>query len=181
MKKIITYLLLLAAVGVSLVSCDQKIDATEQNHMNSDAIIRRIKEDKDYQPLTMEGLFGDKYVYARWLNHGTGKIKPIATSRVDMHYKFYIMRLNGESIADVLAQENYSSETPARFSIARGTDALIPGMRIALIHMVEGDEVEVIIPWYLGYGADPTNRVIPSYSTLKYIIRLDKIIPEDAE
>ena len=51
--------------------------------------------------------------------------------------------------------------------------------------MVIGDECEFIVPWYLAYGskgvpASSANLVpIPSYSALRFIVKLSGIIPEE--
>ena len=61
------------------------------------------------------------------------------------------------------------------------------GFRIALQNMVIGDECEFIVPWYLAYGekgvpASGANLVaIPTYSALRFIVKLSGIIPEEED
>ena len=60
---------------------------------------------------------------------------------------------------------------------------------LAFVNNVEarkiGDECEFIVPWYLAYGskgvpASSANLVpIPSYSALRFIVKLSGIIPEE--
>ena len=53
-------------------------------------------------------------------------------------------------------------------------NSYIDGFKYALQSLKVGDEVSVVIPWYLGYGSSIT-RYIPSYSSLFFQIKLEEI------
>ena len=70
-------------------------------------------------------------------------------------------------------------------SVLRGrVSGYIDGMRTMLQHMHKGDQVEVIIPYQLGYGTtaqyDSNGYVkIPAYTTLRFKIYLIDIVPDN--
>ena len=69
-------------------------------------------------------------------------------------------------------------DATTQLAINRGAhDQLIEGARIGLQQMVVGDEAEIIIPWYLGYGERRSGEINP-YSALKFRVKLEEIIPE---
>ncbi|KGN73842.1 hypothetical protein HQ47_06240 [Porphyromonas macacae] len=174
-------LLLAFFVLLGFASCNDKINTEEQNRLNSERAFREYKGNAEYKAITMDGLIGDKYVYAKWLKEGKTNQKPIFTSRVDIHFKIYLL---GEKGKHFLVYDNYSSETGERFAVYRGDSGrnVTLGMRIGLLNMEKGDEVELIVPWYMAYGQSMNMEYrIPSYSALKYVVRLDDIIPEDAQ
>lgn len=160
-------------------SCNEKISVEEQTRLQSEKIFRDYAALKTYEKLTMEGLIGDKYIYAKWIKHGEGKAHPIFTSRVDVHMRMYALDAvdQGRVIYD-----NYTNDKPERITLYRGPGAnnQVLGVRIALVNMVPGDELEAIIPWYLGYGGQAEMGLrLPPYSILKVLIKLDNIVPEN--
>lgn len=173
-SKTITYLCvsLLSWVMLALLtSCQESVDASTQWRMNNESSFREYEGKENYKKVSLEG--STAYVYMKWLTHGTGTEYPIATSRIECHYEARLL------VNDYLFDGNYASERPATFSIYRdASHMLIEGVRIGLQNMVVGDEAEIIIPWYLAYGAKGAPSVNP-YSALKFKMRLDRIIPEE--
>jgi len=62
--------------------------------------------------------------------------------------------------------------------VARGftVKGVVEGWRTALYTMQAGDELEIVIPWKLGYGAYASSS-IPAYTTLYFRVKLLKIVP----
>lgn len=166
---------LIVTLSLAMVSCKDAIDSDLQWRSQSEQRFDKYKNDSQYKRVSTSGILGDNFVMMKYIKKGEGKVHPIHTSRVLLHYQQYIL-----GIENPIAS-NYSSEEPDRFSLNRGADGknLPLGMRIALMNMVEGDEAEVIIPWYLGYGENSKPLGIMNFSALRYIVRLDKIIPEN--
>ena len=80
--------------------------------------------------------------------------KPVATDSVRCHYE-------GRLIDGTVFDSSYQRGESASFPVS----GVVPGWQITLKAMHEGDEWEVYIPQYLGYGANGTGN-IPPYSTL---------------
>ncbi len=164
-------LVILSILLFSLSSCDKKIDAELQWRIDNEKRFQEFEAKKEYKKTTIDGL--TPYVLMKWIKKGNNKEYPIHTSRVIIHYEVYLLAGNKSFI-----DGNYDQERGLRLALDRGnSNQSIVGIQIALQNMVEGDETEVIIPWYLAYGSTPQEKIRP-YSGLRYLIRLDKIIPE---
>lgn len=169
----------LAIVSLSLLlftlffSCQKRVDSDEQWRIANEKAFSEFADSADYVKKMVEG--SDAFVYMKTLKKGEGKDFPIETSRVLMHYQANL--LAGEKN---MIDGNYDSEAPMRFALSRGKSSdLITGMRIGLQNMVQGEEAVIIIPWYLAYGGSKVGA-IPAYTSFRYQVRLDSIIPEDA-
>ena len=100
-------------------------------------------------------------VLMKRLKQGTGSIKPLYTSYVDVIYKG--MRYDGTPFDSTYSYVD--SITTMKLS------ATIQGFAMALTNMVVGDSCEVIIPAYAGYG-EQERTGIPPYSVLVFGIKL---------
>ncbi len=161
----ITLLLLLSP------SCQQKVDSVEQWRRENESAFNDYANNKDFAQYSTDGLL--PFVYMRWIERGEGKEYPIETSRVLVHYECYLL-----SGSKNLVEGNFDQEKSQRLTLNRvGDQSSIVGVQIALQNMVVGDYTEVIIPWYLAYGDKKQDNIQP-YTALRYLIRLDKIIPE---
>lgn len=153
-----------------LTACEEPIDSVTQWRISNESTFNEYASKEDYQKASIEG--SSAYVYMKWLTHGEGKEYPIETSRIRCHYEMRML------VGDKVVDGNYGSERPAEFAINRGArNQLIEGARIGIQQMVVGDEAEIIIPWYLGYGERSAGEINP-YSALKFRIKLEEIIPE---
>ena len=153
-----------------LASCEDPIDATTQWRINNENSFNEYASKEDYTKASIPG--SSAYVYMKWLAHGEGKEYHIETSRIKCHYEMRML------VGDKLVDGNYSSERPADFAINRGPkNQLVEGARIGIQQMVVGDEAEIIIPWYLGYGERRSGEINP-YTALKFRVKLEEIIPE---
>ncbi len=172
------YLPLLAIIGllVATASCKKEMNAETQRHIDNNTAFAEYEKNSEYRKVSMDGISG--HVMMKWNKLGDGELYPISTSRVDVHY---IMK---SLIRDQVIEDNFQTETPTRLTIYRSeTDRTIYGLAVALQNMVVGDECEVIIPWYMGFGsvgkaATATTAAVPSYTALRITIRLEGIVPE---
>ncbi|AEE12176.1 FKBP-type peptidyl-prolyl cis-trans isomerase [Porphyromonas asaccharolytica] len=153
-----------------LTACEDPIDASTQWRINNESSFNEYASNEEYTKASIEG--SSAYVYMKWLAHGEGKEYPIETSRIKCHYEMRLL------VGDKVVDGNYGSERSAEFAINRGPkNQLVEGARIGLQQMVVGDEAEIIIPWYLGYGERRSGEINP-YSALKFRVKLEEIIPE---
>lgn len=157
-----------------LTSCQERYNPTEEWRRENEKAFADFASNTDFKTVTVDG--STAFVYMRYITHGKGTTNPIETSRVELHYSYAYLSGNKAQI-----DGNFDSEKPATVPLNReGADNnCVLGLRIALQNMVVGDETEVIIPWYLGYGSKATNSV-RAYSALRYHLKLDSIIPESA-
>ncbi len=161
----------IALVGLLFASCQRSPDATTQWRVANEKAFNEYADSSDYKKVSVDG--STAFIYMKTIKKGEGKVFPIETSRVLVHYEVFFVTGNKNFI-----EGNFDSEAPQRFGLSRGTGSLIAGMRIALQNMVVGDEVMAIIPWHLGYGAIRSGS-LEGYTTLRYHIKLDGIVPED--
>ncbi|MBB6276325.1 FKBP-type peptidyl-prolyl cis-trans isomerase [Porphyromonas circumdentaria] len=164
-------LIAVAFIVVLLPSCQKKIDAVEEWRRQNENAFNDYADNKNFTKQTTDGLL--PFVYMRWIEKGTGTEYPIETSRVLVHYECYLLTGSKSFI-----EGNFDQEKSQRFTLNRaGEGATIVGVQVALQNMVVGDYTEVIIPWYLAYGSKQEGNIQP-YSSLRFLLRLDKIIPE---
>ena len=76
----------------------------------------------------------------------------------------------GKLIDGTIFDSSYQRGESANFPVS----GVVPGWQITLKAMHEGDEWEVYIPQYLGYGANASGN-IPPYSTLIFKIALKSV------
>lgn len=96
------------------------------------------------------------------LRAGNGA-QPTSTSMVTVDYE-------GKLIDGTIFDSSYQRGESANFPVS----GVVPGWQITLKAMHEGDEWEVYIPQYLGYGANASGN-IPPYSTLIFKIALKSV------
>lgn len=96
------------------------------------------------------------------LKQGNGA-QPKATSMATVDYE-------GKLIDGTVFDSSYQRGEPAQFPVS----GVVAGWQIALKAMHAGDEWEVYIPQYLGYGEQGTGN-IPPYSTLVFKIALKSV------
>lgn len=95
---------------------------------------------------------------------------------VTVRYEGWYIKANGEKyIFDSTEKNNQVSITsPVKGGI------FVDGHTTMLQEMKEGDEVEMCIPYKLGYGSFAQtigNQTIPAYTTLFYNMKVVKVIP----
>ncbi|MEG1643155.1 MAG: FKBP-type peptidyl-prolyl cis-trans isomerase, partial [Bacteroidales bacterium] len=102
------------------------------------------------------------YILMKWFKKGAaGSLTPLYTSTVNVTYKGSLY--NGTSFDSTYLYTD--SLTTLKCS------ATILGFSIALTKMAVGDSCEIIIPQYLGYGAQELTKINP-YSTLIFGMKL---------
>ncbi|GAD05053.1 peptidyl-prolyl cis-trans isomerase, FKBP-type [Porphyromonas crevioricanis JCM 15906] len=167
-------LLLLSVVAWSGVSCDKTEDRVTRWRIDNEAAFREYASKKEYTKAQVDG--STAFVYMKWLHKGDGKTNPIATSRVYVHYQAY------ELVSGRLLDGNYAKEKPDLLYLHRGDKASVEGFAIGLQNMLEGDEAEIITPWYLAYKEmGDRARGIEPYTGLRFVVKLDRIVPEEEE
>lgn len=176
MKNLMTYnkvLVGMLSLGAFLLAgCSETIDtASERRVENEKAFVSYASNSKGFEKVTLPGNFGDRYIYMKWLQRGSGTVKPMATDNIKMHYEgaFLTNYQSGST-------ERFDSNLSTHKNLVKSStvNTYIPGMSIALQNMVVGDQAEVIIPWYLGYG-DRVDVPIPAYSALYFKVELLEI------
>jgi len=98
------------------------------------------------------------------LREGTGR-KPRATDQVRVHYKGWLD--NGEQF-----DSSYDRHEPTEFPLNR----VVPGWTEGLQLVGEGGEIELEIPYQLGYGERGSPPKIPPRATLHFTVELLKIL-----
>lgn len=163
----------LLALLPSLLSCDKRVDTTEQWRIANEKAFAEYADSTEFKKATIDG--SSAYVFMKKTHTVEQGDYPIETSRVLIHYEAY--QITGDKGR---VDGNFESEAPAFFSLSRGKKSdLISGMRIGLQNMLQGEEAVIIIPWHLAYGSSRTGNV-PAYTAFRYTVRLDSIIPETA-
>jgi len=152
----------LFAAAPTITSCSDAAAATAQN----DSIEARqmAKEEAFLAQKTKEpGVqsLGGGLLY-KVLRAGNGA-QPTSTSMVTVDYE-------GKLIDGTIFDSSYQRGEPASFPVS----GVVAGWQIALKAMHVGDEWEVYIPQYLGYGENGTGN-IPPYSTLIFKIALKSV------
>lgn len=169
-KKLFFALSLCLTLGVLATSCDQEVDSTLERRAREEGAFLAFKDSADYKQVSLPGLYGDGYVYIKWIERGNSEQRAKATDRVLMHYDGYFLTNWVGGQRSGLFDSNFDQEVITPFAV----DNLILGKRIALQNMVEGDEVLVVIPWYLAYGSNGKRR-IPPYTSLLFRVKLKQI------
>lgn len=100
-------------------------------------------------------------VLMKRLKKGTGNVKPLYTSYVDVVYK--------GTLYDGTPFDSTYSYTDSITTLK--LSSTVQGFAMALTNMVVGDSCEVIIPAYAGYGEQERNK-IPPYSALIFKVKL---------
>lgn len=170
------FLVALTTLMLTLSSCEKKVNDVLRWRIANEQAFSKYADNTEYEEARIDG--NSAFVYIKWLEKGEGKENPISTSRVDVHYEVAAL-----TEPDMIIDGNYSVEAPMRISLHRGQASSIEGFCIALQNMVEGDECEIIIPWYLAYGeggsvGTSTGGQIRGYTALKFKVKLDAIVPE---
>lgn len=164
-----TALSILATASLLLGSCSESIDGVEQRRYNNEQAFKTFATNSNYKAVTSPGYYGkSSIIYMQWLEQGSGET-PKATDYVRINYTGHLLTSWVQDGSGMFDSQN-SSNPKAKLRVS----GYIPGMRIALENMKVGDHVNVIIPWYLAYGAD-NNGVIPSYSALHFDLKLHSI------
>lgn len=166
-----TFILGLASL-FAFSSCNDTIDTQQQRREDNEKAFRSFQGKSGYSRVSIPGIYGDNYIYMKYVTRGTGTVKPIATDNVRRQYTGY---LTTDWVKDGDAAESFDSNTTKTVIDPSKVSGDIIGMAIALQNMVVGDDVEVVIPWYLGYGAASISS-IPSYSSLFFKVKLVEII-----
>ena len=182
-KRIYPILIAVATLMATLLpACQKSVDSTEEWRRRNEKAFADYESKSDYQKVTTDGSM--PYVFMKTKTKGTGTEHPISTSRVIIHYAMYLL-VPTSSTGTAPLDGNFDQEQGLCLSLNRGEkERAIAGVQIALQNMVVGDHTEVIIPWYLAYGAKSSpsqTSTIPAYSALRYEVRLDSIVPESAE
>ena len=166
--------ILLSLLLVPLMwSCQQQVDVAKQWRQQNEEAFASYEENPEWEKVSLPGL--ENYVMMKWSTHGTGTDYPIETSRVKIHQEIH--RIVG---SNTFLGGNFDQEIPITVTLNRNeSEQVIIGLRIALQNMVVGDEAQVVIPWYLAYGEVQQGNITP-YTALRYVLRLDEIIPEEA-
>lgn len=177
-----------------LASCSENEEAGEYDNWQTrnqhyvDSIANLAKNGTDgwskmlgYRLVSSEeqpDLNNNHYIYVQKKNHGTGIQSPEYNDSVRVHYFGRLIPSssypNGYNFGKSYSSNTFNEATdvPALMTV----NANVDGFSTALMHMVEGDDWTVVIPYYLGYGTDSyASAKIPGYSTLIFNVKLARI------
>lgn len=172
---------LLTLGSLSLWSCSESIDTElERRSLNEQAFLNYSTNSDGFARVTSPGFFEDAYIYMKTTTSGSGTVHPKYTDYVKFYYTLYSLeeyRAGGR----IKIESNHGSGSQAAVQAAR-VSAHIPGVTIALQHMVVGEKATAIIPWYLAYGSMGSGGGrIPSYTALVFELELIDILGEESE
>ena len=175
MKKILYIALSFIAVTISICSCNSDDDTWAEYQVWRTDNLNWYLAQKD------STVAGQKYyteLSPSWMQHSgvlihyfndrsltAGNLVPMATSTVTVKYKG--MLYNGVAFDSTTVATSDSVRT---FALS----GLITGWQVALQDMHVGDTCEVIIPYFMGYGANGNSGISP-YSTLVFGMKLTDI------
>ena len=106
----------------------------------------------------------DNGLQYRVVKAGSGAVLPTLKSKMAVHYR-------GRLIDGTEFDSSYKRGYP----VVMTPSQIIPGFRMALLNMVEGDTWEVVIPAELAYGASGAGQMIGPNQTLIFDIELLEI------
>lgn len=190
MKKFIVPLIAICTLFFA-TSCEESEEVSEydnwqprnEHYLDSIASLARGGTDgwSQIKAYTMSDDLGEdgnksQYIYVKKLEFGTGTYHPEDGDTVRVHY-------SGRLIPSASYPQGYVfDKSYATNTLNETTDVptLLPvsgtvvGFATALMHMVEGDRWQIVIPQYLGYKKNSTGG-IPAYSTLIFDIKLARV------
>ena len=168
MMKTIKILICLFSV-ILFAACASGDETNEQWRKDNQKAYEKVKNDTSEKP-AWEALEknhplagGPTGIYIKVISEGTGEENPLQTAQVKVNYKGYFF--------DDPNQVFDYGGTNVTFSV----DKVVRGFGTVLQHMCVGDEWEICIPYYLGYGTT-TYGAIKGYSTLFFKVTLVDII-----
>lgn len=168
MKKYISLALLLGLS--SLWSCSETIDTAMERRSENEKAFLAYADSTGYERISLPGQFADRYVYMKWETKAVDRsTQPKATDYVRMHYTVSFLQ-TGQVLQ---SNKSMTSLVTLPYMAVNGQ---IQGMSMALQSMSVGDKAQVVIPWYLAYGAngDP-NRGMPGYMALRFEVELKSV------
>ncbi len=194
MKQISLYTLSLLAAFFLFTSCNEQEEAGEydnwkernQHYVDSIAYladhntdgwskILAFNLDEEIEKLAPNN---NHYVYIKKMDKGYGEYKPIFNDSVRVHYLGRLIPTSAHSQGYVFGKSyntyslNEATDVPALMSM----NSNVTGFATATLHMVEGDNWKIVVPYYLGYGeSESTSSKIPGYSTLIFDVKLAKV------
>eukprot|EP00164_Ancoracysta_twista_P006406 GFYU01008916.1.p1 GENE.GFYU01008916.1~~GFYU01008916.1.p1 ORF type:complete len:367 (-),score=164.26 GFYU01008916.1:85-1026(-) len=148
---------------------------TEEEHPSkkeskAERVLREGKEflaaNKEKEGVTED----DNGVQWKVLEKGKGKVKPIKSDTVKVHY-------HGTTIDGNTFDSSYDRGTPTEFGVTQ----VIAGWTHILQKMVRGDIFEVYIPSHLAYGENGSGEKIPGNSVLIFKVELIGVKGKDDE
>lgn len=168
LKKYISLALLLGLS--SLWSCSETIDTAMERRSENEKAFLAYADSTGYERISLPGQFADRYVYMKWETKAVDRsTQPKATDYVRMHYTVSFLQ-TGQVLQ---SNKSMTSLVTLPYMAVNGQ---IQGMSMALQSMSVGDKAQVVIPWYLAYGAngDP-NRGMPGYMALRFEVELKSV------
>lgn len=175
------YLIAVALMSIVFVSCNDTDDETdyEWKKMNEDAF-NAFYNNNDYYSL--ESASKDGRIFCKSSDElkdnelasalkTTANGTPEYTDSVTVRYEGWYYEKDGSKYIFDTTEGDYN-RTPRSFAVS----GVIDGWSTALQSMEEGEELEIVIPWILGYGSTGTSSM-PGYTTLYFRVKLLKILP----
>lgn len=168
LKKYISFALLLGLS--SLWSCSETIDTAMERRSENEKAFLAYADSTGYERISLPGQFADRYVYMKWDTKVADRsTQPKATDYIRMHY-------TGSFVQTGQVFDSNKSMTSLATLPNMAVNGLVQGMSIALQSMAVGDKAQVVIPWYLAYGADGVpRRGMPGYASLRFEVELKSV------
>jgi len=99
-----------------------------------------------------------------------GAIAPTKGSLAQVHYTGWLADANDNPILDKKFDSSVDRKQPFAFRV--GVGMVIAGWDEGVLGMKVGEERRLIIPSYLGYGAQGAGKSIPANATLVFDVKL---------
>lgn len=175
----------------AMTSCGETEEANEyanwkdrnEHYVDSVATLARSGTDgwSQIAAYTMGSNLGEDgntnyYIYVKKLEQGDGDYQPQSGDSVRVHYLGRMIPTATYPKGPVFDKSyvtqtlNEATDVPTLMAVS-GT---VVGFATALMHMVEGDRWQVVIPQYLGYQGGSTGSIQP-YSILIFDIKLARV------
>lgn len=192
-KKLFALIIAISCSSAFFMSCSTDDNSTgideEWKAYNEQQIADLVKEinagTSEYQ--TRESESKAASIYFRYIDDYDDEItKTISTKITDTETPYYTdsvaYRCEGTFLWNDGTEHIFQSDNNGSISRAR-VSSHIDGFTTMLQHMHKGEQVEVIMPYQLGYGTSGlisgTTTIVPAYTTLKFKIYLIDIIPDN--
>ncbi len=149
---------------LQLMNTEQYVTWQNENKIKEEAYaIREFHAYLEQNNINSEPVGSGFYFFIE--REGTGKY-PTQKDSVTLH--FLLMTTKGEELSNT-----YTNAEPLRYQM--GSFILPQGVEEAILKMQIGGKYRVIVPYYLGFGAEGIESIVPPYAHLVYSIELIEI------
>lgn len=162
---------LLALFALIGASCSKTVDLSEERRSTNEAAWRAFADSTGFQRVTLPGIDGTAAVYMRVTKASGSGVTVDYTDEVQLFrdgYQTTDWQQSGVQARRIIQTLGTNTVTAERVR------DLKLGLQIAVQNLQEGDQAEVVIPWYLNNNVSPRERT-EDYVSLYYQLSLAKV------